>query len=126
MLVDSGSTVDLIDKRTLCVTRGRCPSLRLTPSRARVYTYGSRCPLPLRGQFFAKVSTGSTFRGGTRQQWMHPGSTNGHDATLAERGEEAMVNEAGEMPRRATCMDHHPEEEEETTEVTAIRTMDSR
>ena len=60
MLVDSGSTVDLIDERTLRLMRGRCPSLRLTPSRARVYTYGSRCPLPLRGQFFAKVSTGST------------------------------------------------------------------
>ena len=60
MLVKFGSSVDIIDERTLRWMRGWCSSLRLTSSRARVYSYGNRSPLPLLGQFFAKVSTGSS------------------------------------------------------------------
>ena len=113
MLVDSGSTVDLIDERTLRLMRGRCPSLRLTPSRARVYTYGSRCPLPLRGQFFAKVSTGST---STMARFVVVRGNNGcilgqRTATmlhLLSMERRTRVNKAGETPRRAKRMDHRP------------------
>nr|XP_054766865.1 uncharacterized protein LOC129274024 [Lytechinus pictus] len=59
-LVDSGSSVDIIDERTFRWMRGRCSPLRLTPSRVRVYAYGSRSPLPLLGQFFERVSTASS------------------------------------------------------------------
>ncbi|XP_041460808.1 uncharacterized protein LOC121411963 [Lytechinus variegatus] len=59
-LVDSGSSVDIIDESTFCWMRGRCSPLRLTPSRTRLYAYGSRSPLPLLGQFIAKVSTASS------------------------------------------------------------------
>ncbi|XP_063955570.1 uncharacterized protein LOC135154188 [Lytechinus pictus] len=59
-LVDSGSSVDIIDERTFSWMRGRCSPLRLTPSRMRLYAYGSRSPLPLLGQFLAKVSTASS------------------------------------------------------------------
>nr|XP_054774618.1 uncharacterized protein LOC129282782 [Lytechinus pictus] len=59
-LVDSGSSVDIIDEHTFRWMRGRCSPLRLTPSRMRLYAYGSRSPLPLLGQFFGRVSTASS------------------------------------------------------------------
>ena len=105
MLVDSGSTVDLIDERTLRLMRGRCPSLRLTPQSCEGLHIWESLPTSTPGTILCESVHGvdvdhGSFRGGTRQQWMHPGSTNGHDATLAEHGEEARVNKAGETPRR--------------------------
>ena len=60
VIVDSGSSVDIIDEYAYRWMRSRSSALRLTPCRAKVFPYGSHRPIPLLGQVIAKVSTSSS------------------------------------------------------------------
>ena len=60
VVVDSGSSIDIIDERTFHEMRKCSPSLQLRVSRARIFPYGSRRPLRLMGEFRASVSTATS------------------------------------------------------------------
>lgn len=58
MLIDTGSSVNIIDSSTYNWMRGRTSSndIRLAPSYARLFPYGVKTPLPVRGEFHAPIS----------------------------------------------------------------------
>ncbi len=59
VLMDSGASVNLIDKHTyeaLC----RKQQIMLTPDKTKIYVYGATTPLPVAGKFNATISTADT------------------------------------------------------------------
>ena len=58
MLIDTGSSVNIIDSSTYNWMRGRTSSndIRLAPSYARLFPYGVKTPLPVMGEFHAPIS----------------------------------------------------------------------
>lgn len=62
MIVDSGTTVNIIDHGIWNWMRDRDHSLRLTPSDAQLFAYGCKNPLPVRGEFVATMRSQDTGR----------------------------------------------------------------
>ena len=97
--VDSGSSVDIIDERTLRWMRGRCSSLRLRPQSGKGLLIWKPQPTSTPGTILRKsvdrviVDHGSLW-GSSRRQWLHPRSTDSDNATPAMHGEGARVSEA--------------------------------
>ena len=59
MLIDSGASVNVIDSSTHDRMRGQSPTasdLRLNPSHVRLFPYGATSPLPVKGEFNARIS----------------------------------------------------------------------
>ena len=57
MLIDSGSSVTIIDKNTFELLRQREPSIKLQKSKTKLYPYGSSEPLSLLGKFQTTLET---------------------------------------------------------------------
>ena len=60
--VDSGASVDTIDAQTWELLTGRDNQLRsrLTPGHTRLYGYGSKVPLPIRGELWGTLRSPDT------------------------------------------------------------------
>ena len=56
-LIDSGASINLIDKTTFDKLLDNC-DVKLNSTSAKVYTYGSKIPLPLKGVFYSNISLG--------------------------------------------------------------------
>ena len=60
MIVDSGASVNIIDSEIWDWMRGRDQRLRLAPSHIRLFGYGSKQPLPVRGEFAGTLHSQDT------------------------------------------------------------------
>jgi hypothetical protein len=59
MIVDSGSTVNVLDSDTFDLLTKRCP-VKLLKSWIRVFPYGAETPIPVKGSFTVTVSSEAT------------------------------------------------------------------
>ncbi len=59
MVVDSGATVNVLDSNSFALLLKRGP-IQLLPSRVRVYPYGTKTPLPVKGSFTVIVTSESS------------------------------------------------------------------
>jgi hypothetical protein len=57
-LIDSGASINLIDKTTFDKLLENC-DVKLDTTSAKVYSYGSKVPLPLKGVFYSNISLGN-------------------------------------------------------------------
>ena len=59
IIIDSGATVNVVDSSSFALLSNKSP-IRLEPSRVRVYPYGARVPLPVKGSCTISVSSESS------------------------------------------------------------------
>eukprot|EP00794_Sanderia_malayensis_P017947 gene17947-19737_t len=58
ILVDTGATVDIIDEKTLDTMNNK---VKLEKTNTKIYPYGSKTPLPLKGQFQGTIESKSRY-----------------------------------------------------------------
>ena len=57
MLIDTGSSVTVIDKTTFQKLKEQNPNLTLQKTKTKLFPYGTNAPLPLMGKFQTTLET---------------------------------------------------------------------
>ena len=65
VLIDSGASINILDKSTFATIQGNHPFITLQSSSTKVFAYASDVPLVLAGKFAAEISTKDTVTVGT-------------------------------------------------------------
>ena len=65
VLIDSGASINILDKSTFTTIQGNHPFITLQSSSTKVFAYASDAPLVLAGKFAAEISTKDTVTVGT-------------------------------------------------------------